>query len=362
MVSARAPLRISFAGGGTDIDAYYPLYGGLVVSSAITRSCWATVQPSLDGGIRITAVDYGQPEWFPQGVLPAVGQPLALPKAVIAWFIACGLLRDGIDLTLHSDVPPGTGLGSSSAMAVALVRALAAHCAVEMSAEQVAELACFMEISRLGMPIGKQDQYASAFGGLNAIVFEPDAVRVQPLGLTDEVLRRLDRRLLLFATGQQHNSSDILRGQRADTDRNQPVVEQALHQIKAIAADVRQALLAGELDDVGRLLDRGWQQKKQLSTAISNGAIDRWYALAREQGALGGKIAGAGGGGFLLLYCSPERREAVRRTLRRHGLRELRFALESNGARTVDTCEADERLCFATVNVEGRDVHDATEH
>jgi D-glycero-alpha-D-manno-heptose-7-phosphate kinase len=244
-------------------------------------------------------------------------------------------------------------------MAVALVRALAAHCAVEMSTNQVAELACTLEITRLRMPIGKQDQYASAFGGLNAIVFEPYVVCVQPLDLAHEARCRLNSRLLLFATGQQHNSSDILRGQRADTDRKKPAVEQSLHQIKAIAADMRQALLAGELDDVGRLLDRGWQQKKQLSTAISNGAIDHWYTLAREQGVLGGKIVGAGGGGFLLLYCPPERREAVRRTLRQHGLDELRFALEADGARTLDDCEAP---CLATVNVEGRDVHDATEH
>jgi D-glycero-alpha-D-manno-heptose-7-phosphate kinase len=362
MVIAHAPLRISFAGGGTDIDAYYLNYGGLVVSSAITRYCSAAVRPSSDGGIRITSADYQLSERFAPGVWPEVAQPLALPKAAIEWFIKRGLLHDGIDLSLRSDVPPGTGLGSSSAMAVALVRALAAYCALEMTTEQVAELACELEISRLSMPIGKQDQYASAFGGLNSIVFEPGVVRVQPLGLSDETLRNLNRRLLLFATGRQHNSTEILRGQRADTGRKKPVVEQALHQIKAIASDVQQALLAGELDDVGRLLDQGWQQKKQLSTAISSSAIDRWYALAREQGALGGKIVGAGGGGFLLLACVPERREAVRRVLRRHGLRELRFALEPDGARTVDEREADDEARLAIVNARGRDVHDATYH
>ena len=357
MVIARAPLRISFAGGGTDIDAYYLNYGGLVVSTAITRYCWATARPSVDGGIRITSADYRQTECFAPGLLPDVAEPLALPKAAIEWFLDRGLLRGGVDLTLRSDVPPGTGLGSSSAMAVALVRALAAYCAVEMTPEEVAELACALEITRLRMPIGKQDQYASAVGGLNAIVFEPGAVNVQPLGLARDTRCELNRRLLLFATGQQHNSTEILRGQRADTNEKKSVVERALHQIKAIARDLRQALLAGELDEVGRLLDQGWQQKKQLSMAISNDTIDRWYALAREQGALGGKIAGAGGGGFLLLYCTPDRRESVRRTLRQCGLGELRFALEPDGARTLDDCEAS---CLATVNVEGRDVHDAT--
>jgi D-glycero-alpha-D-manno-heptose-7-phosphate kinase len=230
-----------------------------------------------------------------------------------------------------------------------------------MTAEEVAELACTLEITRLGMPIGKQDQYASAFGGLNAIAFEPDAVRVQPLALSCDTIGRLNRRLLLFATGQQHYSTDILRGQRADTDRKKPIVEQSLHQIKAIAADVRQALLTGELDAVGCLLDRGWQQKKQLSTVISNRAIDRWYALAREQGALGGKIVGAGGGGYLLLYCAPERREAVRCTLRRCGLCELRFALEPAGARMLDDDAVAGRSRLATINLEGRDVYDATD-
>ncbi len=359
MVIARAPLRISFAGGGTDIDAYYQQYGGLVVSSAITRYCTVTLRPSCDGGIRLTSIDYRQSERFAPGVLPEVVEPLALPKAAIEWFVTRGLLHGGVELTLRSDVPPGTGLGSSSAMAVALVRALATHCAQEMTPAQVAEFACELEIGRLNMPIGKQDQYAGAFGGLNAIVFEPNAVRVEPLDLAPDTLGRLNRRLLLFATGKQRKSTDILRGQRADTGRKKPVVD-ALHEIKAIAGDVRQALLSGELDEVGGLLERGWQQKKQLSTAISNGAIDRWYRLAREEGALGGKIVGAGGGGFLLLYCAPERHDAVRRILCQHGLCELRFALEPNGACTLDDCPASDEARLAIVNAEGRDVHDAT--
>ncbi|HEX3721340.1 MAG TPA: hypothetical protein VHV31_01030 [Nitrolancea sp.] len=339
MVIARAPLRISFAGGGTDLDAYYLNYGGLVVSTAITRYCYAIARPLASGGIQLTSADYRQQETFPAGVLPDVCEPLALPKAAIEWFVNRGLLKRGVDLFLRSDVPPGTGLGSSSAMAVAIVRALAAYCEVDLDAETVAEIACELEIKRLGMPIGKQDQYASACGGLNAIHFEPDSVRVEALTLPRNTLAELDRRVLLFATGTRHNSAEILRGQRVDTDRKKPGVENALHQIKAIAEELRVALLAGQITEVGHLLDRGWQQKKQLSTAISNSMIDHWYRIAREHGALGGKIVGAGGGGFLLLYCAPSRSESVRRALHRQGLCEMRFELEALGARDVTDIE-----------------------
>jgi D-glycero-alpha-D-manno-heptose-7-phosphate kinase len=335
MVIARAPLRISFAGGGTDLDAYYINYGGLVVSTAITRYCYAIALPLANGAIRLTSADYRQRETYPAGVLPRVAEPLALPKAALEWFANHGLLTSGVDLFLRSDVPPGTGLGSSSAMAVALVRALAMYCEIEMEPETVAEIACELEINRLGMPIGKQDQYASAFGGLNAIHFEPDAVRVEALDLPPATLADLGERLLLFSTGTRHDSAEILRGQRVATDQKQPEVENALHEIKAIAGELHGALLAGDLDEVGRLLDRGWQQKKQLSTAISNPAIDRWYRIARDHGALGGKIAGAGGGGFLLLYAPPNRCGSVRQALRRQGLREMRIGLEMCGAKGV---------------------------
>ena len=336
MVSARAPLRISFAGGGTDLDAYYLNYGGLVVSTAINRYCSAIALPLATGGIRLTSADYRQQETYPAGVLPDVAEPLALPKAAIEWFVNRGLLTGGVDLFLRSDVPPGTGLGSSSAMAVALVRALATYCEIEMQPATIAEIACELEISRLGMPIGKQDQYASSFGGLNAIHFEPNSVHVEALELPRDRLDELGRRLLLFSTGTRHNSSEILRGQRVATHQKKPDVENALHQIKAIAGELRRALLAGELDEVGRLLDHGWQQKKLLSTAISNPAIDRWYRVACEHGALGGKIAGAGGGGFLLLYTAANGRDSVRQALQRQGLQELCFGLEPCGAREVE--------------------------
>ncbi len=283
MVIARAPVRISFAGGGTDLEAYYAHHGGLVVSAAITRYCYAVARPSSNGGIQITSADYQHWETYPAGTLPEVAEPLALPKAAIKWFAQRGLLDEGVDLFLTSSVPPGTGLGSSSAMAIALIRALAAFSGSEMSAADVAELACDLEIERLEMPIGKQDQYASAFGGLNAIRFESDGVAVEPLDLPSELIRELNERLLLFSTGKRRNSANILRKQRDDTTKNKPDVSDSLHQLKATAATLRSALTAGRIQDVGTLLDRGWQQKKRLSKRISSSAIDRWYRLARNR-------------------------------------------------------------------------------
>ncbi len=343
MVIARAPVRISFGGGGTDLEAYYAQHGGLVVSAAITRYCYAIARPSIDGGIQITSSDYGVWQTYQPGVVPEVVEPLALPKAAIEWFAGRGLLDDGVDLFLTSAVPPGTGLGSSSAMTVALVRALAAFTGHQMSQAEVAELACEIEIERLEMPIGKQDQYASAFGGLNAIHFESDGARVEPVELSPSALDELNTRLLLFSTGRSRNSAKILRQQRDDTSRKKPVVAKSLHGLKAIAGELRESLLDGNIDQVGEMLDRGWQQKKRLSNKISSDAIDHWYRLAQENGAAGGKITGAGGGGFMLLYCDPEKHDAVRKALATEGLSELTFGFDLTGAREIAEVEQQTR-------------------
>lgn len=331
MIIARAPARISFAGGGTDLAAYYRPFGGVVVSAAIGRyACVMAAEPA-DGRIRISSADYGLALEYDRGVRPVVEQPLALPKAALDWFYDRGLRERGVELTLSSQLPPGTGLGSSSAMAVALVRALAAYQGMAMGAAGAAELACAIEIDRLGMPIGKQDQYASACGGINTLVFAAGGVQVERLELPHATIAGLDARLLLFSTGRQRDSAAILRQQRRDSATNQSVIE-SLHRIKALALEARAALLAGDLDTFGRLLDEGWQAKRGLSRRISSSAIDRWYAEARAAGAVGGKIAGAGGGGFLLLFCPPERQAGLRLAMARCGLEELPFGFDLRGA------------------------------
>jgi D-glycero-alpha-D-manno-heptose-7-phosphate kinase len=207
----------------------------------------------------------------------------------------------------------------------------------------VAELACHVEIARMGMPIGKQDQHAAAFGGLNAIAFMRHAVSVAPVHVPSALRRALAARLLLFSTGLTRNSAEVLKRQCHDT-LTDPNVIAALHRIKLLAHDMHASLLEGDLDGFGRLLDRAWQEKKRLSGGISNAEIDRWYAAARSAGALGGKIAGAGGGGFMLLYSPMHRRQSVRAAMRAHGLSELTFGFDEEGARLWPDAAADDRL------------------
>jgi D-glycero-alpha-D-manno-heptose-7-phosphate kinase len=253
---------------------------------------------------------------------------------VVESFVDHGLGGHGVDLFIATEVAPGTGLGSSSAVAVGLVQALATFLGMSLSPAEVAEAASVIEIERLGMPIGRQDQYASAFGGLNTIEFMADGVTVRPLEIAPDLARELGARLMLFATGRSRNSASILHQQQEDTRANPAVVER-LHRLKSLAHEMRQALFDEKLDDFGGLLDRAWREKRALSANISTGAIDRWYEAARAAGALGGKITGAGGGGYLLLYAAPERQPAVRQVMRDFGLQEMPFDFDYHGARVV---------------------------
>lgn len=329
---ATAPVRISFAGGGTDLAAYYERFGGFVVSAAITRYSTVTALPPADGGISIHSEDFGVGQRYPRGKIPSVAEPLSLPCAAIEWFADSGLRRRGVDLVMASEVPPGTGLGSSSAMAVALVRALAGYVGQELDAGEVAEIASHLEIGRLAMPIGKQDQYASAFAGLNAIEFHAGSVEVRTLVMRARIRELLASRLLLFSTGKSRNSGDILRQQRAAT-LTDPTVIRSLHCLKALAQDLCTTLEGEDLDGFGDLLHAAWQQKKRLSRRISSDSIDRWYDIARDAGAGGGKITGAGGGGYLLLYCREEHQNALRHAMAGCGLEELTFGFAGTGAR-----------------------------
>ncbi|MFN8485906.1 MAG: GHMP kinase [Anaerolineae bacterium] len=338
MVITRAPVRISFGGGGTDLAPYYTRFGGFVISAAITRYAYVAAQQPATPRVRITSADYHVTETFAPGETPLVQDPLILPKAVVERFMERGLRRVGVDLFLSSDVPPGTGLGSSSAMSVSLLRTLATYLDHDLGREEAADLACWLEIERLGRPIGKQDQYASAYGGLNAIEFTADGADVVPIGLPRDAVATLKSRLLLFSTGQSRNSADILLEQR-EKSKGKSVVVETLHEIKGLAREMHLALRTEALDDFGRLLDQTWNLKKRLSHKVSSSAIDGWYAAAREAGALGGKITGAGGGGFLLLYVPTGRQMAVRRALADFGLREMTFDFDFMGAQVMTGVE-----------------------
>ncbi len=236
---------------------------------------------------------------------------------------------------LASEVPPGTGLGCSGAVGVNLISILANLFERPMSRGEIAELAFHIEVKKLGAPVGKQDQYISAFGGLNEIRFMKEGVYLSPLNLPRSTLDELQRNLMLFFTGNSRSAWEVLRQQRDATRGRQPIVVEALHQIKRLAGQSIGALKAGDLDRFGQLLDESWRFKKQLASGISNKSIEEIYGLAINAGALGGKITGAGGGGFLLLYCQPETQAKVRRAMLARGLYQMHFAFESEGVRII---------------------------
>lgn len=341
-ISVRAPLRLSFAGGGTDLPAYYLQHGGLVVSTAITRYARVTAREPGEPIIRVTSTDYRFSLSWPSDSMLPIEEPLSLPKAAIQRFASPDLRKRGIDLRLRCDVPPGTGLGSSSAMAVALVLALTEYLRIPVTAAEVAEAACEIEIERLGMPIGKQDQYAASFGGLNAIAFDAAGVDVSPLRMDGSSRALLAERLLLFSSGRSRSSAEILRQQSRDSATD-PGVTASLHRLKALATRARRTLEAGDLDRLGHMLHEAWMAKRGLSSRVSNPEIDRAYAAARAAGAMGGKLVGAGGGGYLLVYAPTESGSAVRLAMADAGFPELRFDLEPQGARLTTVSRARER-------------------
>ncbi len=331
MLIARAPMRISLGGGGTDLEDYYAPYGGLVVSTAINKYFYAILTTGETYDLQVISADYRSLfRHSPYSDLFWDGD-LALPKAVLHHFG----IRRGINLFVASEVPPGTGLGSSSAAAVTMVRAISTLLEQPMTKQDVAELASYIEIDKMGMPIGKQDQYASAFGGLNVITFRSHGVTVEPLRIDPEVRQTLERRLLLFFTGSSRVSTSILKHQRKSTQDQDDTVLQALHNIKRVACEMQACLEQGDLDKFAQLLDYSWQEKRRLAPGLSNSSIDEWYELARQQGAAGGKITGAGGGGFLLLYCEEQAQERVTQALEAQGLKRMDFLFDRQGATVV---------------------------
>jgi D-glycero-alpha-D-manno-heptose-7-phosphate kinase len=328
MLIARAPVRISLAGGGTDLSAYYAEYGGLVVSTTIDKYFYVIVNLNGVDSVQVTSSDYrtffrhqrGQPSFW--------DGDMALPRAFLHEFG----IDSGVAMFLASEVPPGTGLGSSSAVSVALAKALSTLTVRKLSNTDLAELASYVEIDKLGMPIGRQDQYASAFGGLNAIRFSKEGVSVEPLSLDPSTVRLLERRLMLFFTGSARSAASILRRQLDGMAHHPDEIVVSLHEIKAMAEETLEALHAGRLDDVGHLLHESWQRKKRLAEGITSPQIDEWYATALANGALGGKITGAGGGGFLMVYCPEGRQQDVTSALEDSGLTRMDFHFERSGA------------------------------
>jgi len=321
-------MRISFGGGGTDLDAYYTKFGGLVISTTINKYFYAIITPEESNDLQVISADYRSLyRHSPYNDLFWNGD-LALPRAVLHEFG----IRRGINLFVASEVPPGTGLGSSSAAAVTMVRAISTLVEHPMTKHEVAELASYIEINKMGMPIGKQDQYASSFGGINKITFTQKGISVEPLKISPDIRQLLERRLMLFFTGSSRESTSILKHQRKSTEDGDETVLQTLHNIKRVAKEVQICLERGDLDEFAYLLDHSWREKRRLAPGLSTSFIDECYTLALEYGASGGKITGAGGGGFLLLYCLEDAQDVVTRVLEEHGLKRMNFRFDQQGA------------------------------
>jgi D-glycero-alpha-D-manno-heptose-7-phosphate kinase len=335
MIITRTPFRLTLGGGGTDLPSFYREHGGFLLAVGIDKYMYLAINtPIVDDKIRVR---YTNSELVDN--VDQVEHTLA--REALRHFG----LATGIEIVSIADIPAGTGLGSSSCYMVGLLNGLHALTQRQATPWQLAEEACHIELDILKKPIGKQDQYMAAFGGLTMLEISPDGVvRAMPLNLSVDLVEALESNLLLFFTGETHDATAILTHQDQSTKRRETVVVSSLLEIKDIGIEIRDSIVGGDLLRFGELLDIHWQAKKRLSSAITNPQIDAWYDLAKYHGAIGGKISGAGGGGFLMLYCE-ERKAELREAMRRAGLRELHFRLEFEGSKVVfDIVSRDGRL------------------
>jgi len=329
----RSPVRISFAGGGTDLPAYYEQFGGAVLSAAINKYSYTVLGQRNDDRIQVASSDLRILEtWRDVAVMSPQGNGLDIPLAVLK-----DIGRDiAADMFLVSEIPPGTGLGVSASVCVSILKALSTHLHGPLSAYDLAERSFHITRNKLRRPVGKQDNYAAAFGGLNFMTFHSDgATQVEPLEFDPGVSRELQSNLLLYFTGSAHHSSTILEEQEKSTRRQAATTLEALHEVRVLADRMRDAMSSGKLTTFGLLLDQAWRAKKRASSGISTPRIDQLYQLALDHGALGGKITGAGGGGFLLLYCEPDRKQAVRTAMAAEGISEMAFAFDFQGTQVI---------------------------
>jgi len=320
MIITQTPLRISFAGGGTDFKDYYEKDGGAVISSAIDKYIYVVIKERFDQKIRVGYTRTEMVDYIEQIEHELVRECLRLTG-----------MTGGVEIATMADIPSeGSGLGSSSTVTVGLLNAMYAYQGILVTAETLAAQACHIEIDVLGKPIGKQDQYIAAYGSLRRFDFRPDGtVGSHLMPLTEEKRRRFGESLMLFYTGITRQADVILSEQKANIEEKRA----SLDRMKSQVTEVETCLLSGNVNKVGRLLQAGWEWKKQMTERTSTPGIDALYERALDAGATGGKIAGAGGGGFLLLYCPPSHQASVRASLSE--MKELPFSLERDGTKVI---------------------------
>lgn len=324
MIITRSPLRITLGGGGTDLPSYYRRHGGFLIAAAIDKYVYVSVMRPFAPGI-----------FLKYSRLEHVDHPKDVQHPIVRE--ALGLSENGasqIEITTLADIPAGTGLGSSGSFTTALLRALSAFHRKPMHPDVLAEMACDIEINRLKEPVGKQDQYIAAYGGVTCFTFHPDdGVEVEPVRVSPEVLFGLEDHLLLFFTGYSRSASAILADQQTKTAADDGDMVGNLHYVKELGRRSLEALECGQLSRFGELMHEHWEHKKTRSGGMSNPQIDEWYELALKNGAIGGKLVGAGGGGFLMFYA--EDAERLRAAMQKAGLDEVRFRFDFEGTKVL---------------------------
>lgn len=335
MIVTRTPFRLTLGGGGTDLPSFYREHGGFILAVALDKYMFLSVNtPILDDKIRIR---YTQSEMVDH--VDEVQHTLA--REALRYLS----ISNGIEIVSIADIPAGTGLGSSSSYLVGLLNALHALVQDQATSHRLAEEACQIELEILKKPIGKQDQYMAAFGGLTVLDIARDGhVKVVRSRLSVDLLEALEQNIVLFYTHDIRDATTILQKQDVATRRNDAIVVSSLREIKDIGAEIYSSISKGNLRRFGELMDLHWESKKRLSAGITNPQIDAWYELAKRNGAIGGKISGAGGGGFLMFYCE-EKKARLRETMRNAGLRELNFRFDFEGSKVIfDAVSRDGRL------------------
>lgn len=324
MIIVRSPLRISLGGGGTDLASYYRDHEGFLIASAIDKYVYVNVIKPFQPGIYLKYSEIEHVEAIDKVKHRIIREALKLFPAE----------SGQIEITTLADIPAGTGLGSSGSFTTALLRALHAQARNIIHPRELAEQACHVEIDLLKEPIGKQDQYIAAFGGITCFTFRRDGtVEAEPLALADDTRNALADNLLIFFTGYARSASEILRDQDTRTKKNDTGMIDNLHYVKDIGLRSRAALERGDLTAFGKLMHEHWEHKRKRSSGMSNSKIDDWYNLGMDAGAIGGKLIGAGGGGFLMFYA--EEKVRLRHVMREAGLTEVRFHMDFEGTKVL---------------------------
>lgn len=330
IIRAKAPLRIGIAGGGTDVDPYASEKGGLVFNTTIDKYAYCTLIPNNTTTMTVISPDYGTFTQELTGEFLDYDGNSDLVKAAVNHFG----VRQGFKAFIRSDVPPGSGLGGSSTLMVAIIKAFAEWQKIKMSKADLALLAYRLEREEIGLSGGKQDQYAAAYGGFNMMYFSKKGVEVKPLKVKDSLIKELEERSILCFTGKSRDSADIIDSQVKEMKSHNEKSDEAYDETKRLAGSIGRSMQLGDIDGAAAQLNLAWIQKKKFSSKVANPLIDDLYKTAMRNGAVGGKVSGAGGGGFMYFICAPGKKEKLVKKLTEKGAEIMEFSFDPKGART----------------------------